>query len=108
MTNPVLNLNARLVNKDGFLVDPWNSFFQQFTQTSPAVKDLVVGASPFNYMPNARGKLIVSGVITFAFLIRGKKTIALSNVTPLIVPMAIGDELRLNYAVAPTVQFLGD
>lgn len=112
MTNPVYNLSARLVDKDGFVLSPWNSFFQQFTQKAPAVQVVApVTASPFFYTPNARGNLYISGgTVSDISLIRGDVTIVIAASTAItrIVPIGIGDTVRVTYTVKPTIQFLGE
>jgi hypothetical protein len=111
MTQPVLNMQAALVrvaNNVGYLLPPWNSFFQQLVQPAPAVQAITVSASPFSYTANANGSLIISGgTISDIDLVRGLDTIPLSIVTPLIVPIRIGDTVIVTYSVLPTVQFLG-
>ena len=98
MTNPVFNLNSPLVNKLGKIIPPWNSFFQQFTQTAPAVVDVTV--SP--YTPNAKGNVILTGATTVS-LTRGTDVINLTGQR--IVPVGIGDTVE--WTGPATVQFLG-
>jgi hypothetical protein len=110
MTRPVPNLQAQLVNKLGFLIPPWNSFFQQLVQQAPEVAAITVGASPFSYTANANGNLIISGgTVSVIDLIRGTVTIliATSTAIPRIVPISIGDTVKVTYSVLPTLQFLG-
>ena len=76
MTSPVPNLGARLVDKFGFLLPPWNSFFQQLTQRAPAVQNILVAASPFT--ANANGTIIVKGAATTT-LMRGTVSIPLNG-----------------------------
>lgn len=106
MTQPVLNLQAPLVSvKDskgnvigtGTVIQPWNSFFQQFTQAAPAA---VVATSP--YTPNAKGTLITSAAVSTT-LTRGGASFTFT--TQRIFPMAIGD--TITWAGA-TAQFLED
>lgn len=118
MTSPVINLRAPLVTvKDkngkeigqGYVIDPWNSFFQQFTQQAPEVQAITVTGSPFSYQPNDKGKIIISGgTVSAIVLVRGSTAIPLSTTRPLILPATIGDMVMITYSIAPTVQFLGD
>lgn len=110
MTRPVPNLQARLADKAGFLLPPWNSFFQQLTQPAPEVATITVGTSPYSYTPNANGTVIVSGgTVSNISLIRGSTTItiATSTTNPVVVPVSIGDTVKVTYTVLPTIQFLG-
>lgn len=117
MTQPVLNQQVALVtvrdNKgitigSGFIVSPWNIFFQQLTQQAPEVAAITLTGSPFNYKANQNGTLIISGgTVSAIALVRGIVIIPLSTVRPLSVPISIGDTVRVTYTVAPTLQFLG-
>ena len=99
MTNPVLNLNAPLVDKTGKVIPPWNSFFQQFTQTAPAVSS--VTQNPFT--ANAIGKVVILGAATIT-LTRGNVSRLVSGEK--IIPISIGD--TLSWTGAPTsVEFWG-
>ena len=106
MTRPVPNLQAKLVDKFGYLIPPWNSFFQQLVQAAPAVASITVGVSPFLYTVNANGSLIVQGgTISNLALLRGTAIINLTG--QIIIPISIGDTVRVTYSVLPTVKFLG-
>lgn len=110
MTLPVPNLTAPLVNKLGKLIPPWNTWFQQFSQSAPQVAAITVAASPFSYTANDVGNLIISGgTVSLITLTRGTVTItiATSTATPRIVPISIGDMVSVTYTVLPTMQFLG-
>ena len=108
MTNPVLNQQSPLVIvKDntgkeigkGFIIPPWNSFFQQSTQKAPTVQ--TVATSP--YQANANGTVIVLGGNTVK-LTRGTTIIVLGNGV-FIIPINISD--IVSWAGASSVQFLG-
>lgn len=104
MTSPVPNLQAAIVNIRGglgFLVPPWNSFFQQFTQPAPAVANINVGASPFT--ANAKGTLIIKGATTIT-LTRGGAIISLTG--QIIIPISINDTVSWT-GVPTSIQFLG-
>lgn len=105
MTQLVASLQAPLVTvKDskgnvigsGTIVQPWNSFFQQFTQSAPAVAS---ASSP--YTPNAKGVLILTGAGAIT-LTRGSVSISLTGQR--IIPMSIGDTVSWT---GGTGQFLG-
>ena len=108
MTNPVLNQQAPLVSvRDtsgkeigkGYIIAPWNSFFQQTTQKAPAVSD--VTKNPFT--ANANGTVIIIGATTI-HLTRGKTIITLTGQE--IIPISISD--TISWTGNPTsVQFLG-
>ena len=108
MTNPVLNQQSPLVVvKDnngkvigqGYIIPPWNSFFQQSTQKAPAV----VSVTQNPYQANANGTVIVLGGNTVK-LTRGTTIIALGNGV-FIIPINISD--IVSWAGASSVQFLG-
>jgi hypothetical protein len=100
MTNPVLNLGSPLVDiKTGKVIPPWNSFFQQFTQTAPAVSSIT--QNPFT--ANAIGKVIIIGAATIT-LTRGDIIVLVSGEK--IIPISIGD--TLSWTGSPTtVQWWG-
>lgn len=98
MTQPVANLQAPLVDKSGKIIPPWNSFFQQFTQSAPAV----VNVTQKPYTANTKGVLILTGA-TAITLTRGNVNINLTGQR--IIPISIGD--TVTWSGAATAQFLG-
>lgn len=102
MTSRVPNLQAPLVkiaNGLGYLISPWNSFFQQFTQPAPAIAS--VFTTPFT--ANANGTVIIKGATTIT-LTRGLVSINLTGQE--IIPISISD--TVSWTGAPSsVQFLG-
>jgi hypothetical protein len=101
MTQPVPNLKSKLVDKFGFLIPPWNSFFQQLVQPAPAVVSVGVSSTPFT--ANANGTLIIKGATTIT-LTRG--TVSISLTGQIIIPIAVSD--TVSWTGTPTsVQFLG-
>ena len=103
MSQPVLNQKSPLVQiKGGFgyLIPPWNMFFQQMVQAAPAAAD--VTTSPFQ--ANSNGTVIVDGATTTT-LTRGTTVIAL-GAGQKIIPIRIGD--IVSWTGPATVQFLGD
>ena len=99
MTLPVPNMQAPLVDKNGRLIPPWNSFFQQFVQPAPAVAS--VTTSPFT--ANANGTVIFTGGAPVITLTRGTDNIVLTGQR--IIPISVGD--TITWVGATTVQFLG-
>lgn len=96
MTQPVLNTQSPMVDKNGKLIPPWNSFFQQFTQQAPAV---VEAESP--YTPNTKGTLILTGATTIT-LTRGAVSVSLTGERS--IPISIGD--TVSWTGNATAQFL--
>ena len=82
-----------------YLISPWNSFFQQFTQKAPAIVD-VSSINP--YTANALGKLFMTGATTITFT-RGSVTINLTGVR--IIPISIGD--TVSWTGPGVAQFAG-
>lgn len=98
MTQPLPNTQSAMVDKDGKVIPPWNSFFQQLVQAAPAV--VTVTKNP--YTANTKGNLIVSGATTIT-LTRGKVAISLTGQK--IIPISIGD--TVSWTGPATAQFLG-
>lgn len=71
-----------------------------------AATSVTVGASPYEYLADADGLVVVVGgtVSALAYGRRGGFT-ALGLVAGL-VPIKAGDSVRITYAVAPTVSFI--
>lgn len=99
-TRPVPNLNAKVVDPNGFLLAPWIQFFQQFVQRAPTIVSITT--SP--YQANQNGTVIVKNA-TDIKLTRGKITIDL-GAGQQIIPISIGDSI--SWTGPATVQFLGD
>ncbi len=106
-TLPVPNIQSAIVSVKsadgkeigkGFVIPPWNSFFQQFSQQAPAVRNIT--ANP--YTANTNGNAILTGATTIN-LKRGIVTINLNGQR--IIPISIGD--TLSWTGPATVQFLG-
>lgn len=81
-----------------YLIPPWNSWFQQFSQPAPAVVD-VSADSPFT--ANSNGTLILTGAGAIT-LTRGNVNITLTGQR--IIPIGIGDTVTW---AGGTAQFLG-
>jgi hypothetical protein len=118
LTNQLPNINAPLVRVEllingqkfegkGFIIPPWNSYLQQFTQKPSAVITQEVSASPYNLTPNANGKIIITGgTISEILLIRGATSIDITG--KMIIPIRIEDTIQVTYSVLPTIYFLPD
>lgn len=101
MTLPVPNTNSPIGNIKGdkvYLIPPWNSFFQQFTQQAPAIQ--TVTQNPFT--ANQNGTVIVASGATTTLLTRGTTTINL-GAGQKIIPVSIGDTITTD----GMSQFLG-
>jgi len=99
MTRPVPNTNSPLVDKNGKIINPWNIWFQQFSQQAPKVVTINVATSP--YKANNFGTVIISG--TVVKLTRGLVTITFGTVANLMMPVSIGD--IVSWTTASSVQF---
>lgn len=105
MTLFVPNLLSRLVDRNGLVQKPWNSFFQQFSSQPSKVQAVIVGASPFSYTFGEPGTLVITGgTISQVDLDRGPDTVDYQT-DRRIVGM-IGDIITITYSVLPTIQFL--
>lgn len=112
---PLPNMRAPLVSvKDnngkelykGYILDPWNSYLQQFGQVAPTSAP-VTGPSPFSYTANTKGNFIViGGTVSVITLTRGTTSFNLTGEK--IIPISIGDTITITYSVVPTTMtFLG-
>ncbi|AKA60334.1 hypothetical protein P26218_31 [Rhodoferax phage P26218] len=89
----------------GMVTRQWYLYFQG--SDPAAATAVVVGVSPFTYVPSEVGSVVVrGGTVSLIEVIR--KGIAVNvGVTAGIIPIARGDQLRITYTVLPTVTFLG-
>lgn len=98
----VPNLLAPIVDpKTGKLLNPWNIWFQQFTQEAQPIENVERDSSnPFitNRTFVSRGHLILDGDITGITIARGNATIPYPAGT-LIFPISIGDVVRIIYGL---------
>jgi hypothetical protein len=83
----------------GFLIKPWNTFFQQFVQQAPIVSTI----SGTSFTANINGTVIFTGGAPVITLTRGTDNIVLTGQR--IVPVSVGD--TVSWVGATTVQFLG-
>lgn len=98
------SLNAQLVDAMRRMVAPWNSFFQQFTQTPAPAMTVSVGSSPFFYTALEPGTLVLQGgTITNLQLIRGSLVINIINA--ITIPLGIDDVVIITYSVLPNAYF---
>lgn len=96
------NMMAPLVqvkNGFGYLIKPWNTFFQQFVEKAPTV--LAVTTSP--YTANLNGTVIFTSGTPTITLTRGTDNIDLTGER--VIPISVGD--TVSWVGATTVQFLG-
>lgn len=94
----VKDKSGNIIGK-GYLIKPWNTFFQQFVQQAPAVA--AVPTSPFT--ANENGTVIFTGGAPVITLTRGTDNIVLTGQR--IIPISVGD--TVSWVGATTVQFLG-
>ena len=117
MTQPVPNLQSPIVDKDtGYIINPWNIWFQQFSEPPNKTLNVIVKPSPFSYKANRIGNVVINGgTVSLIQLIRGTTilnlftdTIGGSGSTGIrLVPVSIGDIVKITYfPTAPIVQFL--
>lgn len=89
-----------------YLTTSWRLFFQQFVQKAAAAVAVTLTGSPFLYTPNQNGNVYINGgTVSSVSLIRGSDTLDITGQK--IVPIGIGDTIKIIYTVAPTVKFLG-
>lgn len=99
---PLPSLASKVVDTLGKLLAPWNSYLQQFTQAPPGIMGITIGLSPFDYIVEEPGTIIiVGGTLTDVSLIRGSDTLAMGNAAR-IIPVGIQDTVRVTYSIVPT------
>lgn len=102
---PFPSLAQKVVDAVGKIIQPWNSYLQQFTQAPPKFTLVTVTASPFTYEAVEPGYLILTGgVISILDLIRGTDIINLTGQK--IIPVSIADSIEVTYSVLPTINFV--
>lgn len=105
MVLPVYNLNAPLVDpKTGKLNEPWNSFFQQFTQAPVPFQtvDSVFTSDRTTYTAAEPGTFYADGgSITQITLTRGNETL---EITGGLIPMSIKDTVVIVHGIATTAK----
>lgn len=109
MTQRVPSTNSPVVDKGGRITTVWLNFLKQFANAPQAISAVVVGSSPFEYTANNNGTIIISGgTASLIQLIRGITiiNIATSTAIPRLVPISIGDTLKVTYTVKPIIQFV--
>jgi hypothetical protein len=112
MQAPLVNVkgpDGKVIGQ-GYVIPPWNSWFQQFSQPPAAVQNITVGASPFAFQPNDQGQVVISGgAISLITLTRGSAVLTLFTsaiAIPRVVLVSIGDIVTITYSVKPVVEFL--
>lgn len=100
------NSVARFVDRaTGFILQPWISYLQQFTQAPPPFVQITVDISPFSYTAKEPGFVIVrGGTVSAISLIRGQDTIVFTG--QMQVPVSIRDTVQVTYSVLPTMIFI--
>lgn len=99
------NTLAAMVDRSGRVLEPFVSFFQQFSRAPSPMLDIDVGASPFAYTTKEPGNVHISGgTVSAVELTRGVDTIQLAP--DLLIPVSIGDVVTVTYTVLPTFKFL--
>jgi hypothetical protein len=104
MTLRIYNLTSALVDKVGKIIQPWNTFFQQFTQKPQSASVVTASASPFTYTAGEPGQLtVIGGAITSLVLARGSVTVNITGQKQ--INLEIGDSLTIIYTGLPTITF---
>lgn len=95
------------MGKGGRLLAPFIQYLQQFTQAPPNIADIVVGASPFNYVAQEPGNVsITGGTISSLSLSRGFLFVDVTGQK--LIPVAIKDVITVSYTILPTMKFLAN
>lgn len=76
-----------------------------FLSGPPVIQSVVPGVSPYTYVaPDSGNVTIQAGTVTLIELGR-LGTFVTTGLTLGIIPVARGDQIRITYAVAPTMNF---
>lgn len=75
------------------------------TPITPASSVTLTG-SPFDYLATADGLVVVTGGVVSAINYGRNGTFTALGITAGLIPMKLGDVVRIAYSVAPTVSFI--
>lgn len=104
---PFPSITQRLVDTVGVVLEPFISYFRQFTIAPPSFMNIIVGVSPFSYEAVEPGNLaITGGTISQITLNRGSDTISFGAGTNKFIPVGIADTITITYTVLPTINFI--
>lgn len=99
------NSLSALVNKSLLCVNPWFTYFRQFSIAPSPIKTVDVGVSPFAYTVKEPGSVFVTGgTVSLVQFTRGQVTLTLTTNT--LIPVCIGDIITVTHSVLPTIKFL--
>lgn len=103
---PILpDRNNPLVDQRGLVTQVWQLFFNALTPSVDAITALVVSASPASFTATQPGNVAVSGgTLTAVTLTRG--SVVLNLGTSRVVPVSVGDVVKVTYTAAPTMNFV--
>lgn len=74
------------------------------SSTAP-LASVAVGASPFTYVAPDPGKLVVQGGTVSLVELGRKGSFVTTGILTGVLPVARGDQVRITYAVLPTMTF---
>jgi predicted Rossmann-fold nucleotide-binding protein len=73
-------------------------------ETAP-LAGVAVGASPFTYVAQDSGRLVVQGGTVSLIELGRKGTFVTTGITTGVIPVSRGDSVRVTYTVLPTLTF---
>ena len=108
-TNTIPQFEQRVIRQGGVTAKEWYFFFQALWKGLPQALEVPVvpGPTPFTYTAPTRGFLIVQGgTISLVQFSRDGSTNYSVGTTAGSFPLSQGDQLIINYSVAPTLTFV--
>lgn len=91
----------------GMLARVWRDFFIRITNgKGKPVNAIVPGASPYSYPATVVGSVVVrGGTVSRIDIVRGADTVN-TGLTQGIIPVAVGDSVKVTYTIVPTMTFI--
>lgn len=74
------------------------------TETTPLAA-VTVGASPFTYVAQDAGRIVVQGGTVSLIELGRKASFVTLGITAGVIPVSRGDSVRVTYTVLPTMTF---
>jgi predicted Rossmann-fold nucleotide-binding protein len=71
----------------------------------PAVQVITPGASPYSFLVPDDGTLVVQGGTVSLIEIGRNGTFVTTGLTIAVIPVSRGDQIRITYTVAPTINY---
>lgn len=99
------NATIPISDQNGVIGTPWYRFFDSLDPSGLDLIDINLGASPFSYIAQNSGALIINGgTISSLVLTRKGKSVTLPSLTS--IPMGTNDTIVITYSGTPILTFI--